>query len=331
MSLATLESLWSILRCPICRAPLDPGAGTARCQGLAGQRCHEFPAVGAQPVLVDFAESVLDASDVQDNGARSRVPRRRARLPWLRSALDRLQAPVPGDNASARTLSRLRQVTPRPRILVVGGGTASEGIRELYEADDVETIGFDIYASPLTQFVSDAHAIPLDDGTCDGVWVQAVLEHVVDPYRVVAEIHRVLRPGGLVFSEFPFAQQVHEGAYDFVRMTERGQRWLFRHFDEVESGVVAGPGVALSWSIDHFVRALARSRTLGRVAGLGFLWLGWLEGFMGRGQVYDGASALYFVGARSEHALGVKELLAGYRGAQRRAPAAATTNGAARP
>jgi SAM-dependent methyltransferase len=321
--LAPLETLWPILRCPVCQAPLAPAATGARCAGRGdAPGRHDFAAVGAQPLLVDFASSVLDADAVRASGAASPVPRSRSARPVLGAIVHRLRNPLPGDDVSARTLARLRAQTPRPRILVVGGGTASPGLRELYEGPGVETIGFDVYASPLTQFVADAHAIPLADGSCDGVWIQAVLEHVVDPWRVVAEIHRVLRPRGVVYSEFPFIQQVHEGTYDFVRLTERGQRWLFRHFEEVESGVLAGPGVALSWSIDHFVRSLTRSRVLGRVAGLGFAWLGWLDGLLGAREARDAASAYYFVGARSDTALGVKDLVAGYRGAQRRAAAA---------
>jgi SAM-dependent methyltransferase len=315
MSLATLDRLWPILRCPICQSTLAPAPDGAAC---AGAERHAFPAVGGQPVLVDFAASVLDAAGIVGSGGASVVPRSQATSPALESMVSRTRAPFAVDNVSTRSLTRVRQATARPRILVVGGGTAKPGIRELYEAPDVETVGFDVYASPLTCFVADAHAIPLASGSCDGVWIHAVLEHVVDPYRVVGEVHRVLKPGGLVYSEMPFIQQVHEGAYDFVRLSERGHRWLFRQFDEVESGVVAGPGVALSWSLDHFARALTRSRTLGRLVGLGFAWLGWMDGLMGEAQSRDAASALYFVGARSETALHVKELVAGYRGAQRR-------------
>ena len=32
----------------------------------------------------------------------------------------------------------------------------------------------------------------------DGVWIQAVLEHVLEPETVVAQIHRVMRSSGLV-------------------------------------------------------------------------------------------------------------------------------------
>src|SRR5439155_5186428 len=105
----------------------------------------------------------------------------------------------------------------RPVVVVVGGGTAGSGAQLLYDAPDVRLISFDIYHSATTQFIADAHAIPLQDGIADGVWVQAVLEHVLDPAQVVAEIHRVLRPNGYVCSEIPFMQQVHEGRYDFTR------------------------------------------------------------------------------------------------------------------
>lgn len=320
MSLIPLDRLWPILRCPACQAPLAPAPAPAGATCRGAER-HAFPAVGGQPVLVDFPDSVLDAADFLATAGASPVPRSRATAPLLASIVGRAGNPVPADNVSARTLARLRRESPRPRVLVVGGGTATPGIRELYDAPDVETVGFDVYASPLTRFVADAHVIPLAGGSCDGVWIQAVLEHVVDPYRVVAEVHRVLRPGGLVLSEMPFIQQVHEGAYDFMRLSERGHRWLFRRFAEVESGIVAGPGVALSWSLDHFARALTRSRLAGRVVGLGFTWLGWMDGLLGEAQARDAASAFYFVGARSETALHVKELVAGYRGAQRRGPA----------
>ena len=315
MSLAPLSGLWPILRCPRCGAALAPAGGGAAC---AGEARHAFGRAGGHPLLVDFGRSVLDEEALRRSQAASLVPRPATAAPALAALVRRIRTPFPGDNVSARTLARLRAATARPRVLVVGGGTASPGIREIYDDPGLEAIAFDVYASPLTQFVADAHAIPLADGTVDGVWIQAVLEHVVDPWAVADEIHRVLRPGGLVFSEMPFIQQVHEGAYDFVRLTERGHRWLFRRFEEVESGIVAGPGTALAWSVDHFVRALTRSRLLGRLAGTAAAPLGWLDGLLGEAQARDAASACWFVGARSEHTLHPRELVAAYRGAQRK-------------
>ena len=103
---------------------------------------------------------------------------------------------------------------------------------------------FDIYDTPRVQVVADAHQIPIRDEHFDGVVIQAVLEHVLEPQRVADEIWRVLKPGGLVYAETPFMQQVHEGAYDFTRFTESGHRYLFRRFDLIELGRVSRTGAS---------------------------------------------------------------------------------------
>ncbi|MET7936880.1 methyltransferase domain-containing protein [Streptomyces sp. NPDC005322] len=48
----------------------------------------------------------------------------------------------------------------------------------------------------------DVHSLPLDDATADRARTDRVLQHVEDPSGALAEIHRVLRPGGrLVMGE----------------------------------------------------------------------------------------------------------------------------------
>lgn len=48
----------------------------------------------------------------------------------------------------------------------------------------------------LTFAVAGAEALPVPDGTMDGVFLNEVLEHVPDEERSLAEIRRVLKPGG---------------------------------------------------------------------------------------------------------------------------------------
>jgi hypothetical protein len=60
---------------------------------------------------------------------------------------------------------------------------------------------------------------------------------------------------------------VHAGPYDFVRYTSSGHRYLFRAFEEIAAGPVAGPGTQLLWSIDHIVRGLLRSELAGKRPG----------------------------------------------------------------
>jgi methionine biosynthesis protein MetW len=46
-------------------------------------------------------------------------------------------------------------------------------------------------------------ALPFEDGFFDTVTAIAVIEHIFDPYVTMAEVHRVLRPGGQFVMEVP--------------------------------------------------------------------------------------------------------------------------------
>jgi SAM-dependent methyltransferase len=203
----------------------------------------------------------------------------------------------------------------RATVLVVGGGAVGNGVEFLYDAD-VDVIGFDIYGTKYVQVIADAHQIPLADCSVDAVVVQAVLEHVLEPSAVVAEIHRVLRPNGMVYADTPFGQQVHEGAYDFTRWTESGHRYLFQDFDEIDAGPVAGLGTQLLWSIDYFCRGIFRSRLAGLAARILFFWLPKFDGLATRSFTVDGASSVYFLGRKSVNRLSPADAVRRYQGAQ---------------
>ena len=229
---------------------------------------------------------------------------------------------TPTNLVAARNIERLLSLLPRddPLVLVIGGGTEGNGVGALYTQDRARVLAFDIYGSELTQFIADAHRVPLTDGCVDAVVIQAVLEHVLEPSRVVAEIHRVIKHQGLVYAETPFLQQVHAGPYDFARFTSSGHRYLFRHFEEISAGVVAGPATALVWSVEHMVRGLVRSQTAGRIARLALQWIRLLDRFIPERYAMDSASAHYFLGRRSDHAISAAEIVSYYRGAQRPPP-----------
>ncbi len=67
--------------------------------------------------------------------------------------------------------------------------------------------------------VSDLADLPLPDGDLDLVVCTEVLEHVPDPARALAELARVLRPGGRVLITVPFVGELHEEPFDYYRYT----------------------------------------------------------------------------------------------------------------
>jgi SAM-dependent methyltransferase len=268
---------------------------------------------GRWPALVDFERSVASREGVLAAARRRDTPGLVHRLP---APLRRIWKPP--NRVAARNVDLLLSGLggSAPRLLVVGGATVGNGAEAVYREAGVEVIAFDITPSPVTQFVADAHDIPLPAASVDAVLIQAVLEHVVDPARVVAEIHRVLKDDGLVYAETPFLQQVHAGAHDFTRFTASGHRHLFGRFEELSAGAVAGPGTQLLWSIDHLVRGLTRSALAGRVTRGLLCWLRVLDRLVPETYARDDAAALYFLGRKRERAMTAREAVAYYPGAQ---------------
>lgn len=317
--LVSFESVESLLVCPRCHSKLARSSGGFRCGAAACPLgvVDSFPVVGSVPVIIDFERSILARHEPDGAGGSS------GSLASSRWSLDRMPPALrrwwrPFNDVAARNVGILLERLPRhPLVLVVGGASVGNGVERLYSDPDVRTLAFDVAGSRFVQFVADAHQIPLADASVDAVVVQAVLEHVLDPQTVVAEIHRVLGEEGLVYAETPFLQHVHAGPYDFTRFTGSGHRYLFRRFDEIAAGVVAGPGTQLLWSLDHVVRGLLRSELAGKLARGVFFPLRYLDRAVPERYCMDGASGYYFLGRRTERELSPREIVSYYRGAQR--------------
>jgi SAM-dependent methyltransferase len=154
------------------------------------------------------------------------------------------------------------------------------------------------------------------DGAFDGVWVQAVLQHVLVPDEVVAEVHRVLKPDGLVYAETSFMQSVCERGFDFIRYTRSGHRWLFRNFAEVASGNVGGPGQSAVWALRYLFRGLFRSEKIATLLSLAVFPLRFLDRLIPADFASDAANGVWFLGRRSETALSPREMPGYYPGAR---------------
>lgn len=140
-------------------------------------------------------------------------------------------------------------------------------------------ITVDVVPGPTVDVVASAEALPFDDASMDGVILQAVLEHVRDERATIAEIVRVLRPGGALLIEVPFLQGYHAAPGDYRRFTEEGLRdFVRREGLRVErSGVVGGPGSALAWVLSEYLAMLVSVRsTRGyQLARLATTWIAW--------------------------------------------------------
>jgi SAM-dependent methyltransferase len=219
------------------------------------------------------------------------------------------------DNRAAVFLDCVRHTTDvQPTVLIVGGAGISPQ-SPFRNTSDARFISCDIYSSAATDVLADGHFLPFRSASFDGVAAQAVLEHVLDPALVVSEMRRVLKPGGIVYAETSFMQQVHEAAFDFTRFTHSGHRWLFRDFDEIQSGASDGPGNGLLWSIRYLVRGLTHTKLAGIAATIIMLWVRLFDKLTPEAFAIDSTSAIFFIGRKGENSLSPKDMIAYYRGA----------------
>lgn len=106
--------------------------------------------------------------------------------------------------------------------------------------------------------VCDLRTLPLADDSVAGIVSVAVLEHVPDPDEHVAEMRRVLAPGGRVLCYVPFVSPFHASPHDYQRYTDAGLRTLFRDFEVISVEIGAGPTSGLLWVLQEWL-ALALS------------------------------------------------------------------------
>ena len=291
---------------------------------------QRYPIVDGIPILLVREHSLFDSADYTND---------RAVSSWSGRMLGRLKEAIRTGLHRPPTLSRsvstkrnyahlqrllrgkIISSDRAVRLLVVGGATVGTGAAEILNTAGLEVIETDIVLSERTVVICDGHDLPFADGSFDAVICQAVLEHVLDPQRVADEIWRVLRPEGFIYSEIPFMQQVHMGAFDFTRFTQLGHRRLWRRFDELRSGAQGGPGMALIWSVAYFVRAFVPSvmwPVVDRCVSLGFFWLKYFDDYLvTKPGGIDAASGTFFLGARRDTPIDDRAIVRGYLGGGR--------------
>lgn len=301
-----MSEIADLLACPCAHRAGLTSFGTDRL-GCVDPECaysvknDGFPCYRGVPVLIDFSGDTLCERERYIDSAGERDVYVKRRIGALKTMVERMtgaQSPVTQGNC-ARFVSEIKAMSGKPRVLIIGSGEQGQGTTNLWDDPSIERIGIDIYATATTNYIADAHHLPFHEASFDGVWIQAVLEHVADPARVVAEIERVLRDGGVVYAETPFMQQVHEGAYDFQRFSVTGHRFLFRRFKALAIGGNKGPGVVLAWAVRYFIWGLFRSRKLAVLISYpALIVLRLLDKLMDPRALWDGPSGVFFLGRK---------------------------------
>jgi len=305
---------WDIVRCPSCLDYVERQDKNFVCINPVCNKA--YPDVDGIPIFINQDSSVFSLDDFKRD--KTTFFKKRGRIiEWLNQNLPSISHNLTA-KANYKKLSNLAlNGKASARILVVGGGVTGQGFELLANNPALELVETDVSFGQRVIMICDAHDLPFVDGSFDVVVAQAVLEHVVDPFRCVSEFYRVLREEGLIYAETPFMQQVHGGRYDFMRFTYRGHRRIFRNFEEIHAGITGGPGMALAWSWQYFLRSFGGSSRaqmyltiLGRFTSFYLKYFDYL--FKHALPAYDAASGFYFMGRKSKAVLNDKDLVRFY-------------------
>jgi len=92
-------------------------------------------------------------------------------------------------------------------------------------------VGVDVYTETTRQIGAasvfyDGKRLPFADGSFSSVLCNQVLEHVFEPDEFLAEVRRVLKPGGRLLLTVPFVWDEHEQPHDFARYSSFGLQAL---------------------------------------------------------------------------------------------------------
>jgi SAM-dependent methyltransferase len=195
-----------------------------------------------------------------------------------------------------RVESLVTSVGDKATVLNVGAG---------YTDLAPHVVNVDIFDSGTTDVIGSAMELPFPDACADLVILQGVLEHVKDAAGTISESIRVLKPGGLFYTEMPFLQPYHESPIDLRRSTRPGLATLCAPLTEIESGIHIGPAATLAW----FTRELLARLVSGgspRIYAKASSLLGWavfplryLDHFLERlPHLHTVASSCYYLGRK---------------------------------
>lgn len=140
----------------------------------------------------------------------------------------------------------LRTICADLRGIVVDIGCADAKPQQ-YLPDDVTYVGIDYFATATEWYgtrpdlFADAEVLPLRDSSIDHVLLLDVLEHLPDPERCLAEVHRVLKSRGTFTLQVPFLYPIHDAPLDFHRWTVHGlTRVAARHGFRIDAQQAVG-------------------------------------------------------------------------------------------
>lgn len=125
----------------------------------------------------------------------------------------------------------LEQYRTEKQVLDIGGGRVDTN--HTYQDLFPDRVTVDIDPERKPDVVGDVHELPFEESSFPYIVCTEVLEHLHSPECAIAEMQRVLKPGGTLILTTRFVYPLHDVPHDYFRFTKYGLQHLFRDWDVV--------------------------------------------------------------------------------------------------
>jgi SAM-dependent methyltransferase len=196
-----------LLECPFCQHSLTVLPQSYKCTACG----DEYPVVNGQPdlrlrrpktvnVQIEIGEQLLPDKgfnfDILHPAAAPEVDFTNFKVPW---------------HFTRALLSHFKKAkTPESVVLDLGCGRGIH--REVCEHAGYKYVGFD-YGEADAPMLADGHALPFKDNSFDFLISINVLEHIQNPFVMMKEAYRVLKPGGTMIGTVAFLEPFHQNSF----------------------------------------------------------------------------------------------------------------------
>lgn len=196
------EELFEVLVCPSCGSLLDLHAdewiGTSvQCGSLQCRNCSALYRIErSRPQMLLSSTERDDKPFWVCNGDERR--HERFRLSWAEHH-EVIEGLIPPGDGLCLDLG-------------AGGG----GFSGFIESQGYDWVGIDIVDNANLLLVGDGNALPFVPETFDLVVMLQVIEHLPDPWNVLREANKVLKPGGILVGSVSFLEHFHDSYFHFT-------------------------------------------------------------------------------------------------------------------
>jgi len=128
-------------------------------------------------------------------------------------------------------LTRLDKTVPLGNGLCLDLGGKNGQLRSAFEKRGFDYVNLDVksFRKGEPSLIGDAHRLPFKDASVDLIVSKDTFEHFTEPWTVVAEVARVLKPKGRFVISVPWMYPAHGD--DVYRFSPLGIKHLLKNFD----------------------------------------------------------------------------------------------------